>query len=90
MVRAKISSAQNVEFYTFFNLVWAGARFPRAQSRARLFGARQWILLTKEMLFDYLITIAAQKAAEIGLCEVTTKLDTFAPTCPEYTPENTA
>ena len=41
----------------------------RAQTRARPHSARQSILLIKEMLFDYLIAILAQKAAFLGLLE---------------------
>ena len=42
------------------------------------------------MLFHYLIGIVALKADEIGMWQVTTKNDTFAPLFAEYTPKNTA
>ena len=49
----------------FFKFSWTGAQFPHAQSRARLFGARQSILLITDMIFDHLIIIAAAKAVDI-------------------------
>ena len=51
-----------------------GARFARAQPRARPCNARQSILLIKEILFDYLITSVAQKLADLAQIEVRAKL----------------
>ena len=65
-------------------------RFPRAQLRARTSSARQSILLIMEMILHTLIAIVALKAAEINRSEVTKKVDTFAPPCPEYQASNTA
>ena len=56
------------------HIFWRAAR---AQLRVRPFSARQSILLIKEMLFDYLIAIVSSKAAEIGMSEVTKKMDDF-------------
>ena len=42
-----------------------------------------------EMLFDYSIAIAALKAVEIGVSQVSTK-KTLLPPCPEYTARSTA
>ena len=54
-------------------------RSARAQLRAQTFHASHWIAVVTEMLFDYLIAIVSSKAAEIGMSEVTKKVDTFAP-----------
>ena len=69
-VRAKIQASTKCDFGHFFDLGRAGARFPRAQPRARPYGARQSILQDMEMLFDYLIASVAQKALKIGTSEV--------------------
>ena len=45
---------------------WVGARFPRAHTHS----ARQAILLTKEMLFDYWIITISLKLAKICSIEV--------------------
>ena len=42
------------------------------------------------MCFDYLVVHVALKLTEINVFEVTSKLDTFAPPCPESTANNTA
>ena len=63
----------------FFKIVWAGARFPRAQPRVHTYGGRQSILLIMEMILHILIAIVALKAAEINRSEITKKVDTFAP-----------
>ena len=52
------------DFYQ--NVYW---RAERAQPRARPCSALQSILLTKEMLFDYLVGILAHKSASVGLLE---------------------
>ena len=56
---------QNRDFLTF--RFW---RAVRAQPRARPYSARQLILLTWEILFDYLIAILAQKAAFLDFVEI--------------------
>ena len=78
-LRAKMYSVKIMNFPTFSQYLCTDARFPRAQPRARPFSARHCILLITEMLFDYLIAIVALKAAEIGMSQGTTKIDTFAP-----------
>ena len=50
-------------------MLWAGARFPRAQPRVRPYGARQSIPLITEMLFDYLIVDVAQKLEKVDALE---------------------
>ena len=50
---------ENAIFCQFSQYQLTGARFFRAQPRARPNGARQWILLTNEILFDYLIASVA-------------------------------
>ena len=47
-------------------MLWAEARFPRAQPRARPYGASQLIPLITEMVFDYLIVDVAQKLADLA------------------------
>ena len=51
-----------------------GAQFFRAQPRARPHGGRQWILLTKEILFDYLIASVAQKLTDLAQIQLRAKL----------------
>ena len=70
-----VCEAQYDEFPTFFKYELAEARFPRARPSS----ARQSILLIKEIIFDYLIVIVSLKAAEIGMSEVTKKVDDFHP-----------
>ena len=53
------------------HLCWRSAR---AQPRARPHGARESILLIKEILFDYLIASLAQKLAQIESVENHEKL----------------
>ena len=49
-------------------------QFARAQLRAHTFSARQRILQIKEMIFDYLVVIVAQKPAEICPDEINVKI----------------
>ena len=50
------------------------AQLPRAQPRARSYGARQLILLNKEMIFECLIVIVALKLVTVAQIEVKVKL----------------
>ncbi len=54
------------------HICWRSAR---AQPRSRPYGAHQPILLTKEILFDYLIASVAQKLAEIEFVENHEKIE---------------
>ena len=63
-LRAILAVSRKCVFSHFFPYGRAGARFPRAQPRARPWGARQSILLSMEMCFDYLIAFIALKLAE--------------------------
>ena len=69
-LRAKIGtapqkSAKNRHF--LLHVFWRAAR---AQVRERSQNARQRILLIKEMIFDYLIAILAQKAEILEKVEI--------------------
>ena len=59
-LRGSKDARGNAVFKTILPIAMDGcAVFCSAQPRARPNGARQWILLTKEILFDYLIASVA-------------------------------
>ena len=51
-----------------------GTISPRAQARARPYGARQLIFLNKEIIFECLVVIVALKLVTVGQIEVKVKL----------------
>ena len=53
-------------------------RSARVQPRAHLYGAHQYIFLTKEILFKYLIGNIAQKLAKIEFVENHVKMENFS------------
>ena len=69
-LRAKIHEAKNGDFLTFFGVRYLFWRAARAQVCARSENARQSIFLIKEMIFDYLIDILAQKAEILEKVEI--------------------
>ena len=69
-LRAKTATSRKSYFWQFFEMDWVGAQFSRAHPRARTHSARQSILLTKEILFDYWIITVSLKLAKICSIEV--------------------
>ena len=65
---------------SYYKVGRVGARFSRAQPRARPYSARQSIALIMKMILNILIVSVSLKLAEINRLEVTKKkINTFAP-----------
>ena len=64
---------ENAIFCNFHHSIVRGRGFC-ARNHARTNGAHQWILLTKDILFDYLIASVAQKLAFLARTQLKTKL----------------
>ena len=69
-LRAKMIHLKNIIFHDFLVYRRVGARFPRAQPRARPCGVRHRTATIQEMSFDYLIVSIALKLANIFYIEV--------------------
>ena len=71
----RINWRAQYEKIVILRLFWSGSGGCAVSARARPCGARQSILLTKEMLFDSLIAIPAQKFEKIDCIELLPFLD---------------
>ena len=66
-------SLQKLNFLQFLKFRRFRVRF----ARARLYGARQCILMNQKILFDILIMSVAIKSFEIHVNEINVKINTF-------------